>query len=217
VAWHRGEAELARERPGAARAHFDAVYRAVPGELAAKLALGVCAELAGEPAEAAGWYEIVARTDPGYTTATFGLARCLIACGNRAGALAAYERIPESSSSYVEAQTAKIRALASFDGDGMTAPADLVAASARLQALALAPAERVSLTAELLASGLRLLEHGPAGEAPDTLLAGHPLTEHDLRIGLEQAYRALARTADRQRERVELVDRANQVRPRTWT
>ena len=41
--------------------------------------------------------------------------------------------------------------------------------------------------------------------------------ERALRFGLEQGYRALARlTPDRER-RIELVDLANEVRPRTWT
>jgi serine/threonine-protein kinase PknG len=43
-----------------------------------------------------------------------------------------------------------------------------------------------------------------------------PITEPDLRLGLEQIYRELARGAGSGRERVELVDRANRVRPRSW-
>ena len=92
-------------------ASFELVYRVLPGELAPKLALGVCEELANRPAEAAAWYEIVSRTDPSYTTATFGLARCRLACGERAAALAAYARVPESSIAYDEAQTAWIACL----------------------------------------------------------------------------------------------------------
>ena len=37
-----------------------------------------------------------------------------------------------------------------------------------------------------------------------------------LRSGLEQSYRALARLAPDQARRIELVDLANEVRPRTW-
>ena len=39
--WYRGLVELARDRPRAAEPFFRSVYRAVPGELAPKLALGV--------------------------------------------------------------------------------------------------------------------------------------------------------------------------------
>jgi len=48
-----------------------------------------------------------------------------------------------------------------------------------------------------------------------TTVAGRPLRERDLRLGLEQAYRDLARFADSSASRVELVDRANRVRPRS--
>jgi serine/threonine-protein kinase PknG len=217
AAWHRGTAELAREQPVAARAHFEVVYAAVPGELAPKLALGVCAERAGQPAEAADWYEVVWRTDPSYTTATFGLARCRLACGQRAGALAAYERVPESSSSYVEAQTAKIGCLIERVGTHDPDIAALKAADVSIQALSLAPAQRASLTADLLLSALTLLEAETIGEAPDLQLAGHPLTEQDVRLGLERTYRSLARVASSAGERIRLVDWANRVRPRTWT
>jgi serine/threonine-protein kinase PknG len=217
VAWHRGTAELAREQPVAARAHFEAVYAALPGELAPKLALGVCAEGAGRPADAAEWYEVVSRTDPGYTTAVFGLARCRLACGDRAGALAAYERVPESSSSHVEAQTARIRCLIERDGTRPPEVADLQKAGACIEALPLGPTQRASLTADLLASALTLLEGEAIGEAPDVQLAGHPLTERDVRLGLEGTYRSLARVAAGAGERIRLVDEANRVRPRTWT
>jgi len=41
--------------------------------------------------------------------------------------------------------------------------------------------------------------------------------EHDLRLGLEQRLRKLATLAPSISERIRLVDRANAVRPRTWT
>jgi serine/threonine-protein kinase PknG len=217
VAWHRGTAELAREQPIASRTHFEVVYAAVPGELAPKLALGVCAELAHQPADAADWYEVVSRTDPGYTTATFGLARCRLACGERTGALAAYDRVPETSSSYVEAQMARIRCLIERDGAHEPEIAALQVAGASIEALSLEPTQRASLTADLLLSALTLLEGEAIGEAPGVQLAGHPLTERDVRLGLERTYRSLARVADSPGERIRLVDWANLVRPRTWT
>jgi serine/threonine-protein kinase PknG len=217
VAWHRGSAELSREQPVAARAHFEVVYEAVPGELAPKLALGVCSEGAGQPGDAAGWYEVVSRTDPGYTTATFGLARCRLALGDRTGALAAYDRVPASSSSYVEAQTARIRCLVERDGTRQPEVADLQVAGASIEALSLGPTQRASLTADLLLSALDLLEDEAIGEAPDIQLAGHVLTERDVRLGLERTYRSLARVASSSGERIRLVDWANRARPRTWT
>src|SRR4029077_2592170 len=101
--WLQGVAELARDRPDRATTCLMEVYRAVPGELAPKLALGVAWECQGDHAAARSWYEIVSRTDTSYTTATFGLARCCLAGGDRAAALAAYDRVEETSSTYTDA------------------------------------------------------------------------------------------------------------------
>ena len=56
-----------------------------------------------------------------------------------------------------------------------------------------------------------------AGQPADggRLLGCEP-AEYPLRSGLEQSYRALARLAPDQTRRIELVDQANEVRPRTW-
>jgi len=45
---------------------------------------------------------------------------------------------------------------------------------------------------------------------------GHELSERSLRLGLEQAYRSLAKMAPDPASRIDWVDRANSVRPRTW-
>jgi serine/threonine-protein kinase PknG len=216
ASWYRGLAELAQDQAVAARASFEIVYRALPGELAPKLALGVSAESNDEPTDATRWYEVVSRTDPGYTTATFGLARCRFACGDRTGALSAYDRIPESSSLYVDAQIAKIRSLIERETHEPDTP-ELEAASAGIEGLSVDSEQRDSLTAGLLLCALDLLESERVAEAPDLRLLGHPLTEHDLRLGLERTYRSLARVANTQTEHIRLVDWANRVRPRTWT
>ena len=52
---------------------------------------------------------------------------------------------------------------------------------------------------------------------PELRLAGRALHERDLRAGLEQTYRDLARLAPDASARFALVDAANYVRPRTWT
>ncbi|GGU56149.1 hypothetical protein GCM10010211_21240 [Streptomyces albospinus] len=67
----------------------------------------------------------------------------------------------------------------------------------------------------------------PDGERPDGAAAppvppqrppllGSALDERGLRFGLERSYRLLARLAQRGEERIELVERANRFRPRTW-
>ncbi len=51
----------------------------------------------------------------------------------------------------------------------------------------------------------------------DGLILGCEPNERSLRFGLERGYRALARlTSDRGR-RIELVDMANAIRPKTWS
>jgi serine/threonine-protein kinase PknG len=211
--WYRGVAALAQDLPLSATACFEVVYHAVPGELAAKLALGVSAELASDPATAAGWYEIVSRTDLRYTTATFGLARCRLTSGDRAGAIAAYERVPEFSSAYDQAQMARVRCLLA----GARGIADLRAATEAIDRLGLDGEPRARICAELLRSALGLVVRGRAAEDRTVTVGGLPLVESALRVGLERAYRALAAVAATAAERIELVDEANRVRPRTWT
>jgi serine/threonine-protein kinase PknG len=210
--WYRGVAALAQGLPFAARASFEVVYGAIPGELAPKLALGVCAELAGEHEAAAGWYEIVARTDPVYSTATFGLARCRLACGDVAGALAAYERVPETSSAHGKAQVARVGCLLA----GEPEIASLETAADAIAALDVDPRQRAQLTAELLHAALALLQREPRATDRRHSLLGCPLDEVALRLRLEATYRALAAGAGSASERIRLVDRANAVRPRTW-
>jgi serine/threonine-protein kinase PknG len=215
VAWYRGIAALARERADEARASFDRVYCAVPGELAPKLALGLACESAGDLEVAARWYEIVARTDPSITSASFGLARSRLLNGDRAGALTAYELVPDSSSGYIDAQTARIRCL-SRDGEGEPGLQELLAAGSALEALPLEGEQRERLTADLLESALRMTLSGRGSDDGEVRLLGLPLVERDVRLALEHSYRELARHAPSRTERIARVDDANRVRPRTW-
>jgi serine/threonine-protein kinase PknG len=215
VRWYRGVADLAGERAELARASFENVYRSLPGELAPKLALGFVDESAGAHNQAARWYEIVSRTDPAFTAAAFGLARCRLAAGDRDGALAAYDRIPDFSSDYIDAQTARIRCLAAGKGRGTTG--DLLTAGSILESLPVAGEQRARLTAEVLEAAIALTGGGAAFDDGASSLLGCRFSERDLRFGVERSYRELARWTPSISERIELVDRANQIRPRTWT
>jgi serine/threonine-protein kinase PknG len=216
VPWQRGVARLAEAQALAAREQFTLVYRALPGELAPKLAIGVACELAGAADESAAWYEIVCRTDPGFTTATFGLARCRRALGDTAGAIAAFEHVPSSSISYVDAQKAKIACLITSQSGGDRL-AELEAASTTLDALDLDAEQKARLRSEVLVAGLGLVEENGFEVPSDARLAGCALAPSAIRSGLERIYRSLARAAPTADERIELVDRANRVRSRTWT
>jgi serine/threonine-protein kinase PknG len=215
--WYRGIAALAKGDPEQARARFLDVYRALPGEIAPKLALGLACESAGQVAGAVRWYEVVARTDPASTSASFGLARCRMQSGDRAGALVAYERVPDTSSGHLDAQTARIRCLASGNGAGEPTVDELLAGGAALETLPVDDDLRDRLTVDLLGCAVRLISDGLTPQTGDRRLLGHPLVERDLRLGLESSYRSLARRSTTRAERIRRVDDANQTHPWTWT
>jgi serine/threonine-protein kinase PknG len=214
VDWYRGMVAMADERGGEAARHFDAVYRRLPGELAPKLALAMARELSGDHAEAAHWYRIVTSTDDAFTSAALGLARCYCELGDVRSAITAYERVPESSSAYVHARVAEVELLLS--SDGMTTVDDALEAAAIIESTTLERQRRDHLQAQVLESLLHGVCNGQQHATDGLSVFGRPITEHDLRLGLEQTYRELARAAGSGRERVELVDRANRVRPRSW-
>jgi serine/threonine-protein kinase PknG len=212
--WYEGLRQLAAGAPPAAGAAFDAVCDALPGELAPKLALALAAEGAGDRITAARYYQLVWTVDRSYVSAAFGLARVRLAGGDRPGAVGAVAGVPPTSSHHVAAQIAAVRIqLARLDGQAGLTPGDLQAAGARLGQLTLDAQRQQQLTAEVLQSALGTALTGPAGGGQ---LLGCELTERALRFGLERSYRALARLAPDQGRRIELVDRANEIRPRTW-
>lgn len=217
AAWARGVACLAERRAEAAVQAFTDVYGAVPGELAAKLGLGVAHELADAPDRALRWYQIVAVTDPSYTTAAFGLARCRLATGDRAGALAAYDLVPPSSSSHDDAQIAKIDLLAAPRTKRVADVEDLRAAAATLEPLSLDPERRARLSIKILLAALAVVQRVGTWPGSDDALLGVGLDERDLRTGIERSYRTIAHLTEDIDQRIHLVDLANDIRPRTWT
>ncbi|MER5445937.1 tetratricopeptide repeat protein [Streptomyces sp. NPDC002766] len=224
VVWYRGVAALVTgDQEGAALA-FDAIYDAFPGEMAPKLALGLCAEVLGQLDNAAEYYRLVWSTDPSYVSAAFGLARVQLAAGDRRSAVGTLESVSESSIHYTAARVAAVRARLR----GRTAVAgdvpfleDLTAAAGQVEALdayGLDPARREQLSAEVLGCALDWILSGGRGSAPAgrRTLLGSDLDERGLRFGLERSYRTLARLARGGEERIDLVERANRYRPRTW-
>jgi serine/threonine-protein kinase PknG len=230
VAWTDGLRALAVGDPAVASGAFSAVYDELPGELAPKLALAFAAEADGDFAAAGRYFRLVWTVDQSYISAAFGLARTCLAAGDRPGAIAALAAVPETSSHHAAAQIAAVRILVSA---GVTGD-DLRQADGRLGRLALDEARRQELTVEILCAALEWASSGQAagsqasgrhaaGGPPsaaargDGLILGYQPNERALRFGLERSYRTLALlTPDRDR-RIELVDMANAVRPRTWT
>jgi len=217
LAWYDGVLAVASGDLPRALAQFDAVYSALPGELAPKLALGMTLELSGRPAEAAGYYDVVSRTDPAYTTAAAGLARCRLAAGDRDGAVEAYNRVPGTSAAYRSSQVGAVRALVRSHPAAAADVAALAAAAALIDRLEIEAAQLAALRAELLERALSTLT---AGTPVPAAVLGTPgsgaARERDVRFALEGAYREMARAAQGP-EKIRLVDLANAARPRTRT
>jgi serine/threonine-protein kinase PknG len=227
ITWYHGLHELAARvapapggplnfwKPKAAQAYFDAVYGELPGELAPQLALGFTAEAAGDQPTAARYFERVWTVDRSHVSAAFGLARTRLARGyDRPGAIAALATVPPTSSQYVTAQITAVRVHLTRMGHAAVTAGDVREAANRLDRLTLDASRREFLRSEILRTALDAVTAGrPVGD--DRLLGCEP-AEQSLRSGLEQSYRALARMAPDQAQRIVLVDRANEVRPRTW-
>jgi serine/threonine-protein kinase PknG len=201
-----------------ARNAFNVVYDELPGELVPKLALALAAEAAGDAALAGRYFRLVWTVDRSCISAAFGLARACLAANDRPGAIAALAAVPDTSSHHAAAQIAAVRILVSSGVNGD----DLRQADGRLSRLTLDEARRQQLTVEILraalgwASSAQVSASGRRASA-DGLILGCEPNERALRFGLERGYRSLARlTSDRSR-RIELVDMANAIRPKTWS
>ncbi|PZG82909.1 serine/threonine protein kinase, partial [Streptomyces sp. NTH33] len=224
VVWYRGVVSLVTGDHEEAALAFDAIYDAFPGEVAPKLALALCAEVLGQLDNAAEYYRLVWSTDPSQVSAAFGLARVQLATGDRRGAVRTLESVPESSIHYTAARVAAVRARLRHRTAAVSDTPfleDLTAAAGQveaLQAYALDPVRRERLSAEVLGCALDwVLSGGRAADpAARRVLLGSDLDERGLRFGLERSYRTLARLAPGGEERIDLVERANRYRPRTW-
>ncbi|MGW7687612.1 tetratricopeptide repeat protein [Streptomyces asiaticus] len=222
IVWYRGLHALASGDRETAALSFDAVYDAFPGEPAPKLALGVCAEVLGQLDNAAEYYRLVWASDPSFVSAAFGLARVLLCSGDRPGAVRALESVPESSIHYTAARVAAVRARLRQRAPYDALLSDLTASAAQVERLGefgLDAVRRERLRTEVLGSALDWVLSGSSGAPPGhnrPPLLGSSLDERGLRFGLERSYRVLARLAQRGEERIELVERANRFRPRTW-
>ncbi|MFJ6831907.1 tetratricopeptide repeat protein [Streptomyces sp. NPDC091209] len=227
VVWYRGVTALATGENEIAALSFDAIYDAFPGEPAPKLALGVCAEVLGQLDNAAEYYRLVWTTDPSYVSAAFGLARVQLAAGDRGGAVRTLESVPESSIHYTAARVAAVRARLRrrpvTEAAAQPFLDELTAAAGQVEALdgfGLDAVRREQLSTEVLGCALDWVLSGSQGSAPASgggpALLGSELDERGLRFGLERSYRTLARLARGGEERIDLVERANRYRPRTW-
>lgn len=225
IDWYRGVAALFTA-PHDAMTAFDRAYTTFPGETAPKLALAAAAECAGDDRRARHYYRMVTQIEPSLADAAFGLARAALRAADRPIAISALDTVPRTSSEHVAAQLAAIDATLAGRTGTEVGPVALRAAADRLTALRLDREPAARFRAKLLTAAVDLVEpgHDPGGTANGAVagedgarLLGSPWRERDLRLALEDALRTLARLVSDDRQRVELVDRANAARPRTWT
>ncbi|WP_211220090.1 serine/threonine-protein kinase [Smaragdicoccus niigatensis] len=212
--WYRGLIHLATDTPADAAGVFESVLRYLPGELAPKLALATALELAGKLERAATYYDVVSRTDPSFTTACAGLARCRVGADDRGGAVEAFDRIPVTSASFVAGQVEAIRVLTD-EGATLT---DVERSVHLLGQIQLPTVEDARLRMYILEYALAALDEGK--QLPDGIIGSIKSVgsdpEHRVRLDLEAAYRVIGRASEGA-EKIEYIDAANAVRPRTWT
>ena len=214
LAWYSGQCALLQGEFDKAAADFDAVAATLPGELAPKLAMAATAELRGEFDEAARHYATVWRTDRSYVSAAFGLARLYTQAGDRAAAISALDQVDPASAHFTAAGSTAIEILL----DGRTPESlderTLLDAERRAAALTLeSTAKRAAVRLRVLGSALDWLQAGNKNTAQR--LFGAAFDERAIRTGLERAYRDIARATTDVWERIELVEKANTIRPRT--
>jgi serine/threonine-protein kinase PknG len=92
---------------------------------------------------------------------------------------------------------------------------ELQGAATAVETLTLQGMEHYRLTKQVLETALRLLTARVLTPAASIVLLGQRLEEKQIRLGLEQALRAMAHLAVGN-EKLCLVDEANRVRPKTW-
>jgi serine/threonine-protein kinase PknG len=216
VDWYRGLLGLARQEPAEARRNFEACYDELPGETAPKLAIAAAAELAGLKTQAEHYHKLVWAVDRSYATSAFALARLLVADGHHAEAVEVLGQVPESSIHHTAAEIEAVRIRIDSPGfAGAVTPAELRDLGLRVSALGLDGEAHESLVCTVLQGALEWAAANPTLGGDHHRVFDSALGERDVRRALERSFRARARMAPDRATRIDLVDKANSVRPRT--
>lgn len=214
MSWYRAQCALLDGDYSQAHKDFDDVLNALPGELAPKMALAATAELRGTVADATSLYRTIWRTNETYISAAFGLARQSARAGDRSGAIEALDRISPATAYFTLAGTTAIDILLDRQTADWLDEQTIVEAGRRAAALTLESASaRAATHLKIFTAALNWLDAGNAPKAQRLL--GVEFTERGVRTGMERCYRALAHDSSDIWERIDLVQRANTVRPRT--
>lgn len=209
--WLGGLLQLANSDLQGAYHSFDSVFSHLPGELAPRLAVAACAELAGFTTAAAIHYQRIWSCDRRFISAAFGHARLLAASHYPAEAITVLQQIPSTSSQYETAQLAAIQgALRVPQPPGLN---ELHYLGNNLVDLQLEPARHQLVAGRLLQYALHYVTNMGDSEGPPVLNTNP--NEKELRFALEDSYRKLAHAQSDRAKQVHYVDLANANRPRT--
>jgi serine/threonine-protein kinase PknG len=210
--WYRGRLALAAADFGKAVEYFSSVVFQLPGEPAAKLGLGLAAELARDEVTAITCYDLVMLVEPSYTMAAFGHARCLLKEGNRIGAVKALRRVPQSSIAHVPAEMQAARALLTSTPAKPTRE-DLIAAAAIIGGVRQDNYAWHRLVADLYLSALDAVLTGSVQPDKSANLLQVPFIERSLREACEGHLMACAHLGS-DADREQTVAEALAVAPR---
>ncbi|MBT0567051.1 serine/threonine-protein kinase [Williamsia sp. CHRR-6] len=234
IEWYLGICALINAEPELAHERFASVLAAMPGEVGPKLAVAATAELLSrwlrrEPgrndardAAIARWeqvalreYRTVWQTDRGIVTSAFGMARMLSAQGDIATAVTTLDDVPATSRHFNTASCTAVLVLVHGRPPSEVTDDQLRQAASRLAAMPDTEPRKPRLSIMVLGAALGWLHANPERESPDISLLGFPFTELGLRAGLERSLRSLARSTVDRKQRYNLIDLANLIRPHT--
>jgi serine/threonine-protein kinase PknG len=214
LCWFRGQCALIEGEFHKAAAEFDEVLTMLPGELGPKLALAATAELLDAHDDATHYYETIWRTEHSYYSAAFGLARQRAQRGDRVNAIAALDQIPVSSAHFTAAGATALEILLEGRTPESLDEPTLLDAGKRAAGLVLESAtKRATVRLRVFGAALDWLQAG--NEAKTARLLGADFHEPGLRNAMERCYRDLARASTDVWERIDFVQSANSIRPRT--
>jgi serine/threonine-protein kinase PknG len=226
VSWHNGLLALVRGEFGAARNAFNAVYSALPGEQAPKLALGYCDEADDEAddddATAEELYQAVWRRDRLQAGAAFGLARIQLANGDRTAAVTVLSELPKVSRHADAAAIATVTVLCGRLGSSSPSRADLHKAAGLLPGVYLDGGDDRGPARDRLTTLVReaaldwVREHDQPLPVDGGPVFGDRPDERALRELLMDSYRALAQQARDADSYGVLLDRAHAIRQMTF-
>ena len=217
LTWYRGQLWLTCGSTEQAITAFQQLVDELPGESAPRLALAHACRRGKQTSRAAALFEQILKVDPTATGAAFGLAECRALQHNHGGAAAALALVPPYSPAKPLALAKLSRVLVSPAG-GDVQLTELQQAAQAIDALRAGgdSVELRRLSAGVFAAAALALESGTIKEDAQQQVQGIPLQRRRLRRAAEDELRAAARMSPDRAERIQLIDEANRVRPRTF-